>query len=109
MNFAEYQEKAKEFAQYDEEAYPFVALSEEVGEFLSYAAKALRGDDFSKRFESEEQFKRAILKEAGDVLWQLSQCLNEWGYSLQEAAEMNIEKLTDRKNRGVIRGSGDNR
>jgi len=31
------------------------------------------------------------------------------GLSLQEIAELNIAKLVDRKNRGVLQGSGDNR
>lgn len=109
MNFIEYQTAAKEFAQYDEELYPFLGLAEEVGEFLSFAAKASRGDDLSKRYENEEALKSAVLKEAGDVLWQLSQCLEEMGLSMQEAAELNIRKLNDRKQRGVIKGSGDDR
>ena len=51
----------------------------------------------------------AIKKEAGDVLWQLSQCLREYGMSMQEVAEMNLKKLEDRQQRGVLRGFGDNR
>lgn len=109
MNFEEYQARAKAFAQYKHESYPFVGLAEEVGEFLSYAAKQLRGDDLNARYGSDRELTKAVLKEAGDVLWQLSACLNEYGLSLQEAAEMNLTKLEDRASRGVIKGSGDER
>ena len=51
----------------------------------------------------------AFAKEAGDILWQLSQCLEEMGLSLQVVAEMNLKKLEDRQQRGVLKGSGDNR
>jgi NTP pyrophosphatase (non-canonical NTP hydrolase) len=109
MDFNQYQEAAKLFACYEQECYPFIGLAEEVGEFLSFAAKMARGDDLFTRYESEEQLKEAALKEAGDVLWMLSNCLDEHGLSLQEAAELNIKKLIDRKQRGVIRGHGDDR
>lgn len=109
MNFAEYQEQAKVFAVYDEESYPFIALAEEVGEFLSVPAKMVRGDDILKRFGTEEAARLHVLKEAGDVLWMLSACLTEMGLSLQEAAELNIQKLQDRQNRDVLKGSGDER
>lgn len=49
------------------------------------------------------------MKEAGDILWQLSQCLKEMNISMQEVAEMNLKKLEDRQQRGVLKGSGDNR
>lgn len=109
MNFREYQERARAFAQYQEHCYPFIGLAEEVGEFLGIAAKAARGDDLVKRFGSREALQQHALKEAGDVLWQLSACLNEHGLSLQDAAELNLQKLADRQTRGVIKGSGDNR
>jgi len=109
MNLKDYREQALQFAEYEEELYPMVALAEETGEFLGIFAKALRGDDLQKRFGTEEALREAVLKEAGDVLWQLTNALNEAGLTIEEAAELNIKKLTDRKNRGVIRGSGDSR
>lgn len=109
MNFAEYQLRAREFALYEQDYYPLIALAEETGEFLGLFAKVARGDDMEKLFGTPEKCREKILKEAGDVLWQLSQCLAEIGLSMQDAAELNIQKLEDRKQRGVIQGRGDDR
>ncbi len=109
MNFAEYQQKARKFAQYQDEIYPFLGLAEETGEFLGVIAKLKRGDDLVARYGSKEAAREAALKEAGDILWQLSQCLEELEMSLQDAAELNLKKLEDRLQRGVIKGQGDNR
>ena len=48
-------------------------------------------------------------KELGDVLWYIAAIGRDIGYSLEVIAEMNIEKLSDRKERGKIKGEGDNR
>lgn len=109
MNFDQYQKKAREFAVYDGKDYPFYALVEETGEFLGLLAKLKRGDDLVSRFGRGETFREALKKEAGDILWQLSQALCELGIPMQEVAETNIKKLEDRMNRGVIKGHGDDR
>ena len=51
----------------------------------------------------------AIEKEIGDVLWYLNALALEIGTTLDSAARLNNEKLLDRMNRGVLKGSGDNR
>lgn len=51
----------------------------------------------------------AISGELGDVLWYLAQTATELGLSLSDIAEANLEKLNSRKERGVLKGSGDNR
>ena len=53
--------------------------------------------------------KKELLKELGDVLWYISQLSAELGLSLEEIASLNLEKLNSRKERGALRGSGDNR
>lgn len=47
--------------------------------------------------------------EIGDVLWYAARLADELGLSLSQIAEDNMDKLLDRKARGVISGSGDNR
>ena len=109
MGFNEYQEEAASTAVYQHGFYPFLGLSEEVGEFVGLAAKEARGDDMLRRFGSSEGLRQACVKEAGDVLWQLAQCLTELGISLQEVADANIKKVKDRQARGVLKGAGDDR
>ena len=48
-------------------------------------------------------------KELGDVLFYLAALANLYQSSLQEVAELNMEKLNSRQKRGKMNGSGDNR
>ncbi len=50
-----------------------------------------------------------ITKELGDVLWYLSVICTYLDVSLEEVANGNLDKVLDRKARGVTGGSGDNR
>ena len=47
--------------------------------------------------------------ELGDVSWFLAGLCSTLGKRMDGVFRQNIEKLSDRKNRGVIIGSGDNR
>ena len=53
--------------------------------------------------------KKKMIAELGDVAWFLSQLSNELGVSFASVLQYNITKLADRKSRGVLQGSGDNR
>lgn len=106
MNFKEYQENTKKTAIYPKNMdgsyyYPALGLAGEVGELLNKIKKIAR----DKKSPDIEDLKG----ELGDVLWYLSQLSNEFGIDLEEVADSNIKKLTSRKDRGVISGSGDNR
>ena len=61
-----------------------------------------------QQYEVESSFD-AMVAECGDVLWYLTRLIDELGYSVSEVAQANVDKLLDRKERGVIGGSGDNR
>lgn len=84
--------------------YPALALGEEAGEVQGKIAKFVR-----KSSDDVEGLRDLVKKELGDVLYQVSQLAYEFGLTLQEVAEGNVEKLEDRKERGVIVGEGDNR
>lgn len=101
MNMNDYSRRAMTFAKYQNEWYPFFALCEEVGELHGKIAKELRGDKYIPKEEK--------LKELGDILWQLNACCIQMGSTLEEVAEINLAKLEDRAERGVLKGEGDNR
>jgi NTP pyrophosphatase (non-canonical NTP hydrolase) len=56
-----------------------------------------------------DELKLNIAKEIGDVLWYIAALSRDLGFTLEEVAKMNIDKLESRKQRNVISGSGDDR
>lgn len=51
----------------------------------------------------------AVVLELGDVLYYLTRLANAMGVTLQDVQIENVKKLTDRAQRGVLKGSGDDR
>ncbi len=50
-----------------------------------------------------------LIKEVGDVIWYNSAFLRLIGSSFDECVDVNVEKLTSRRQRNLIDGAGDNR
>ena len=50
-----------------------------------------------------------LAKEIGDVLWYCATLAYDIGMKLDDVAQMNINKLKSRQERGKLSGSGDNR
>lgn len=106
MQINSYQDAALETAQYtDSIIYPALGLTGEAGEVADKVKKVLR--DNNGQFSDER--KADIAKELGDVLWYVANMAYDLGYTLEEIAQMNINKLRSRAQRGVLGGSGDNR
>ncbi len=109
VNFAEYQDKAKQTAKYPvighAVIYPTLGLTNEAGEVSGKIKKIFR----DKGGVISESDCAALKAELGDVLWYLAQVSTELGLSLDEIAEHNIAKLLDRQARGKIQGDGDDR
>lgn len=87
------------------DVYYALALNGEAGEVAEKIKKVYRDKAGVYTFDD----RVAIVKELGDCLWYISRLAAKLGWSLLRVASMNVEKLQDRKARGVQRGSGDNR
>lgn len=103
----DYQEMALETAIYPMPIiYPALGLTGEAGEVADKVKKIIR--DHNSDFSNEET-RKAIALEIGDVLWYCATLSHDLGYTLEEVADMNHRKLTSRKERGKLHGSGDKR
>lgn len=113
MELNQYQEKAGGTAEYPDRGnnfvYPTLALSDEAGEVAGKIKKLIRDKHKFTPAELDDEERQELKKEIGDVLWYVAMFSEEIGFSLQEVAEANLEKLQSRKERGAIGGSGDNR
>jgi NTP pyrophosphatase (non-canonical NTP hydrolase) len=86
-------------------AYPFLGLAGETGEVSELAKKCIRDENGVWSDERKDKLK----KELGDVLWYLSEIARRTGLSLEDIATTNVEKLRSRQERGVLKGSGNDR
>ena len=86
-------------------SYCALKLNGEAGEVAEHIGEALRDD----ARDITPARRVALKKELGDVLWYIAALSSELGYDLSEIARENLKKLADRKARGVLRGSGDER
>lgn len=102
MNFNEYQIKADQFVlptAYRLE-YLVAGLAGEAGEVASAYAKYVRDET------PRSDLRKEMIKELGDVLWFISEISQFLDVDFSVIAEQNITKLADRKQRNVIKGSG---
>jgi NTP pyrophosphatase (non-canonical NTP hydrolase) len=82
-----------------------LGLVGETGEVAEKVKKIQRNHDG----KLDEENRQAILKELGDTLWYLSAIAHYLGEPLGKVGEANLDKLFDRKQRGVIKSQGDSR
>ena len=117
MTLNEYQERAMvtNAASSDNDTYSLFGLIAEVGELADKVAKGVRkgylyidGNDIHLRGNIAD-FSEGIKKEIGDVLWFVAHFAKRFEWSLEEVAQLNLDKLADRAKRNVIIGEGDNR
>lgn len=128
MELNEYQRLAHDTAMYPgfnatsaSLMYPALKLCGEAGEVAEKIGKAIRGQlifsdesglfhGFNPAKESEvEAFRQALAKELGDVMWYINELATQLGFTADEVALMNLEKLEKRKIAGTIHGDGDDR
>lgn len=82
-----------------------LGLVGESGEIAEKFKKLVRDQESDEAKIDRDDIK----KELGDVLWYVSVLGEYLGFSLDDIAETNIDKLASRRSRGVLNGSGDNR
>ena len=108
VGFNEYQAATQKTAMYPKDKaleYLVLGLTSEAGEVAGKLKKIIRDNESVVGVHEAD----VICKELGDVLWYIAQIALELNATLESVAIANIEKLADRKTRGVIGGSGDSR
>ncbi len=114
-SFDLYQTETSQTAKYPPDRgleYLSLGIASEAGEVAGKMKKWIR--DVSKLSPTERdakypQWRKDMASEIGDVLWYCARLADELEIPLSEIAYGNMSKLLDRKSRGVIGGSGDNR
>lgn len=99
--------------------YMLTELNAEVGEINDKIAKWKRKgiasiEDNQLVFSTSSLheargYRKEVALELGDALWAIAGLAYILGFSLGDIGDMNLDKLADRKRRGVIDGTGDNR
>ena len=128
MELNEYQNKAMSTCMDSSRnmSYMAMGLVSEVGEFAGKIAKAIRNGDVYIGTNAQEsdlhytigfmadpdrcyEWESDLKHELGDILWFAAGIAEVMGWTLEEVAQENINKLASRQKRGVIDGNGDNR
>lgn len=111
-----YMRGALETAVYPKEfkiIYPALGMNGEAGEVADKVKKVLRDEvivrDSSDAIILHGKQREELAKEVGDVLWYVATISYDLGYTLEEVAKMNYDKLKSRQLRDRLSGSGDNR
>lgn len=82
--------------------YCVLKMNGEAGEAAEAWGKGIRDKDMVLA-------KEKLRFEIGDVLWYVAQLASELGMTLEDVAQANLDKLSDRSSRGKLSGSGDRR
>lgn len=77
-----------------------LGLAGETGEVLEHIKKLIRDDNLDRA---------ALMKELGDVVYYWARICRYFDFVPSMVIAANVEKLRSRRNRGVLRGDGDNR
>jgi NTP pyrophosphatase (non-canonical NTP hydrolase) len=85
--------------------YATLGLTGEAGEVANKVKKIYRDNDGELTEEKREELKG----ELGGVLWYVTALAQELDLTLEELFQYNYDQITDRQERGVLHGSGDNR
>jgi uncharacterized protein YdbL (DUF1318 family) len=85
--------------------YAVLGLAGEAGEICNDLKKIIRDSNMIMTSDKRER----LINELGDAEYYGAAVASELGMSLEDVAQINVQKLADRKARGVIVGSGNKR
>lgn len=110
MNFNDYQKQAlttviSEGNEFNDLLHWVLGINGESGEIAEKVKKIIR----DKGGKVSEADKKELGREIGDVLWYLAVFAHHLGIEFDKVAADNLSKLADRRQRGRLQGSGDNR
>lgn len=108
MELNNYQAQSQKTAIYPKDRgleYVTLGLVGEAGEIANKVKKIIRDNNSV----CADDHRKDLAKELGDVLWYCAALASELGVELNTVAQANVDKLTKRKENGVLQGSGDNR
>lgn len=108
MNVSDYLKATDETAIYPQAGtgkdlelyYLALGLTSEAGEVAGKVKKLIRDGHWDAG---------AIAYELGDVFWYLVRLCDAIGYTPEDVLDINIKKLTSRKEKNTLKGSGDER
>lgn len=106
LTFSEYDElvtRTRKWPDHMKIIYPALGVGGEAGEYLEKVKKSIRDHDGVGYLLGEG--REAAVKELGDILWYLSASAQDLDLTIEDVARA----MTDRKERGVIHGDGDDR
>jgi NTP pyrophosphatase (non-canonical NTP hydrolase) len=93
MDFKTYQKQARLTAQYpnlgSNNIYPTLGLVGEAGEVAEKVKKVIR----DKKGIFDEESKKGIKKELGDVLWYISNLCNEFEFRIRRSCFTKFRKI----------------
>lgn len=109
MTFKEYEKAVVKSPIFNERysmEYLTMSLAGESGEFVEKIKKLYRRDDPHNLTDNDIE---SLALELGDVMWSLAWLADWLGLELEDIAQMNIDKLDSRIERGKLSGDGDKR
>jgi len=68
-------------------------------------SETVKKDYYHKRELTDVQ-RTALLKELGDILWYVAALATDYGFTLEQVARTNVEKLQTRYPAGFVQGGG---
>lgn len=102
MTLDEYQKQAATTDQMmGRDTYYALGLAGETGEVVEIVKKRIRAETVGAMIDSPAMSAK-MLGELGDVLWYLSRLAEAYGFTLEEVAVFNLDKLRSRAVAGTL-------